>query len=154
MSVMQILLPTHQNQTQRVGFFSAILLSILSFFLHYPFGGYQTTLYVSGTYGSGGFAMSQQCMEIIYRDLKTLTADDLSDGSDYRKRYDACVEEANAKLGRSIELPFWLWASKEAVMPWFASLGHLFSVLGLLAAIGALWLWIFKTKETTQTMPT
>ncbi len=146
MSILNALSPIHQNAMQKAGFFGTLASIALTFFLHYPFSGYRTTLYVQSTFQAGDSVYSAQCRDVMSRDLKSLTLEDLNPNSGHGKQYKKCVEETNTRNSHSIDLPLWQWASEAAVITWLAPLNHVLTTLALIVVLGAFWLWVFKTK--------
>lgn len=134
-SVRNFISPSHLNLKQRQGFFMSVALAALILLLHFPFDGYDDIEHLVITrYGSG------ECPPHMTIELmREMTAEEIVKVVDARKQ---CSNDEEMQLRSPLE-----WKSKAPIVPWFGSLLHAIVALSFSLALGAFWIWTFRTQK-------
>lgn len=132
-SIKEILSPSRQNGTQRVGFFSSLAIAALIILFHFPFEGYDIEHRVVTRYASSN------CHIATLDELNKMTEAKLQEEA---RKQSLCSEESEMHLR-----PFSEWRSQAPIVEWFGSLAHAIAALCFVLVLGATWLWVFRTND-------
>jgi hypothetical protein len=136
-SLISNLSPTGMNNIQRSGFFIAVGSIFLALILHYPFDGYVTK------YEDISYLMPTVCVSKLKGiDMRDLTIQQITDDN---KQMGECYDREYNRY-----LPFDSWKSRSPIVTWLGFVKNLIIVLMSQLILGAMWLWIFKDKETIK----
>lgn len=127
-----VLSPSHQNATQRCGYFVTLVLVVLVFFLHFPFNGYETEQNTSKYYTGVG-----RCPNGL-EDLEKMGA------REFNEAMAQCIDRVETN---TIPLPFSEWKSKSPIIGWFAYPIHVLISMAFFLCIGSIWLWVFRAQD-------
>jgi hypothetical protein len=128
------LLPRNQNKTQKAGFVTSVIFTLMIILFHFPFGGYDSEHYVVTRHGYGPCAP-----QITLEEMYELTAKEVNERIEMNKK---CSDDGELRIKSFSE-----WRSNSALMSWFSSPVNTIISIAFSCLLGAVWVWIFKDKN-------
>jgi hypothetical protein len=122
--LLKIILPSHQNNVQRAGFFVSLAAIAITIFLHFPFDGYTIREWEPNM--NRHLCPTEEEFKTAERNAK------------YYERLEHCYP------GEEKIQPFSEWRSNNPIVHWLGSTLHVSVTVALWLAIGILWIILFR----------